>query len=103
MSRSMLAWSIVIALALPVGAPTHAFAATGCPLKKSPDGFVALRKGPSPTAAIVARLTSKDVVVISNDHEQSGAWVYVSKVKGDGGYGPSGWVDGHLIDNDKCS
>lgn len=94
---------VVIALVLCAGAPTQTFATTGCPLKKTPDGFVALRKGPSQTAPIVARLSSKDVVVISSDHEQSGEWVYVSKVKGDGGYGPSGWVNGRLIDNDKSS
>jgi hypothetical protein len=93
---------VVIALVLFAGAPTQAFATTGCPLKKTPDGFVALRTGPSQTAPIVAHLSSKDVVLISNDHEQSGEWVY-AKVKGDGGYGPSGWVNGRLIDNDKCS
>jgi hypothetical protein len=73
------------------------------PLKQTPDGFVALRNGPSPTAPIVSRLGPKDVVLISTEHEPSGEWVYVSRVKGDGTYGPSGWVNGRLIDNDKCS
>jgi hypothetical protein len=97
-------WGIVaIALILLLGAPAPTFATTGCPLKQTPDGFVALRNGPSPTAPIVARLGAKDVVLISTEHEPSGEWVYVSRVKGNGTYGPSGWVNGRLIDNDKCS
>jgi hypothetical protein len=96
-------WIVVIALVLIVGAPMQSFATTGCPLKKTPDGFIALRRGPSQTASLVARLNPDDVVVISSDHDQSGEWVHVSKVKGGGGTGPSGWMNGRFIDNDKCS
>jgi hypothetical protein len=66
-------WSIAIAL---IGAPAETRATTGCPLKKTSDGFVALRKGASQTAPIVALLNSRDMVLISREHERSGEWVY---------------------------
>lgn len=96
-------WSIIfIALAVFIGAPTRALATTQCAVKKTPDGFVALRKGPSQDLPMVARLTAKDVVLISSEREPSGEWIYVSKVVGGGKYGPSGWVNDRLIEKDKC-
>ncbi len=96
-------WSIIfIALAVFIGAPTRALATTQCAVKKTPDGFVALRKGPSQDSPMVARLTAKDVVLISSEREPSGEWIYVSKVVGGGKYGPSGWVNDRLIEKDKC-
>jgi hypothetical protein len=93
---------VFIALVFLMGAPTHSFATTECSVKKTPDGFVALRKEPSQKAPIIARLKPKDVVLISSEHEPSGRWIYVSKVRSNGKYGPSGWVNLRLIDDDMC-
>jgi hypothetical protein len=98
MPRSIL----FIALVFLMVAPTHTFATTECSVKKTADGFVALHKAPSQKAPIIARLKPKDVVLISSEHEPSGRWIYVSKVGSNGKYGPSGWVNGRLIDDDKC-
>jgi hypothetical protein len=95
-------WIISVALILVMGASTDALATTQCAVKKTADGFVALRKRPSQDSPIVARLTAKDVVSISSEHEPSGEWIYVSKVVGGGKYGPSGWVNDRLIEKDKC-
>jgi hypothetical protein len=96
-------WSILfIALVFLMGAPTHTFATTECLVKKTRVGFVALHKKPSRKAHVIAHLKPKDVVLISSKSWPSGRWLYVSKVGRNGKYGPSGWVNGRLIEEDKC-
>ncbi len=94
--------TVYIPLVLLLLAPTDTFATTQCSVKKTSDGFVALRKGASATAPLILRLRTTDVILISSEREPSGKWLYVSVVKHGGGFGPSGWLNGRLIDNDKC-
>lgn len=104
LSISML---IVLALAGGVLTPSAPASATAfCNLKKTKDGFVALRAGPSADAKLLARMTVKDEVMI--DEGQQGKWVEVTWWRGDdrlskkhGGRGMHGWVNGDLL-GDLC-
>ena len=95
----------LIALALAVAAltsSTPASATAFCDLKKTKDGFVALRAGPSADARLLAKMTVRDEVRI--EQGQQGKWVEVTWWRGDdrlsrkhGGRGLLGWVNGDLL------
>ncbi len=62
-------------------APAPASASLFCPLKKTSDGFVALRAGPSPAARLVARMRPSDEVGLGEARQ--GKWVEVTWWRGD--------------------
>jgi hypothetical protein len=77
-----------------------------CNLKETKDGFVALRAGPGAETRLLARMTSRDEVMIGQG--QQGKWVEVTWWRGDerlsgkhGGRGLRGWVNGGLL-GDLC-
>lgn len=80
--------------------------ATGfCTIKKTQDGFVALRAGPSADSRLVARMTSKDEVMLGES--QRGSWIEVTWWRGldrhNKGFDASsgkGWVHKKLIDEE---
>jgi hypothetical protein len=91
---------------------TPASATLFCDIKKTPDGFVALRAQPNRTARLVARMKVGDEVLISGAIEPRNGWVHVTWWKGGrfkvehpgGGYDKSdgeGWVYSNLVE-DEC-
>ncbi|WP_457797266.1 hypothetical protein [Methylocystis sp. S23] len=79
-----------------------ASATSFCNLKKTKDGFVALRAGPSPDAKLLAKMTTRDEVMVGEG--QDGKWVEVTWWRGDdrlskkyGGQGRRGWMNGALL------
>lgn len=77
-----------------------------CHLRRTEDGFVALRAAPSPDAKILARMKPQDEVMIGLG--EKGKWIEVTWWRGDdrltkryGGKGLRGWTHGALID-DMC-
>ncbi|MCZ8181895.1 MAG: SH3 domain-containing protein [Beijerinckiaceae bacterium] len=90
---------VVIAGAMPAGA-------TGfCHLRKTADGFVALRAEPSPAAKMVGRMRPSDEVLIGEG--EKGQWVEVTWWRGterlDKGFekhAGKGWVNRRLIADD---
>lgn len=93
---------LVIAFALLLTAAAPASATTFCGIAPTPDGFVALRAGPSPAARLLQRMRVGDEVMIGQ--EKSGPWVAVTWWRGDTrltrGFktGRKGWVNGALLD-----
>lgn len=57
-----------------------ALATSYCPVLKSADGFVSLRKGPGTQHAIVARMQEDDEVQLLDD--QKGVWLNVRHWRG---------------------
>ncbi|MGE0563108.1 MAG: SH3 domain-containing protein [Pseudolabrys sp.] len=64
----------VFLLLLTLDVPSPAAATAFCPILKSPDGFVALRKGPGTTFPIVARMKEDDDV---QAFEKKGPWIRI--------------------------
>lgn len=95
-----------IALAL-LATATEAGATTYCNIKRTKDGFVALRAGPSASSRLVARMRAGDEIQAHS--ESQGKWIKATWYKGGrfkgGGptYDPpngSGWVHSSLIEED---
>lgn len=86
------------------GATTTPASATGfCPLKRTSDGFVALRTGPSATAPLVGRMRSSDEVLIGLRNK--GNWVEVTWWRGQDRHNKGyhhvagrGWANARLIE-----
>ena len=72
--------AILPALALLAAASTMAEARYACAVKQTPDGFVALREGPSTRHRIVARMKPHELVGImhpeTEDLKRSGDWLW---------------------------
>jgi hypothetical protein len=87
---------------------TPAAATEFCDVRKTPDGFVALRTSPNPKAKLVARMKAGDEVLGDSTVDSVKGWIYVTWWKGGrfktgkpNGYDdPSGkgWVYGKFID-----
>ncbi|WP_448950764.1 hypothetical protein [Labrys neptuniae] len=76
-----------------------------CNLRKTPDGFVALRAGPGPRHRLIARMKPEDLVQYGEGRE--GKWVEVTWWRGDSGLerdgfskGIHGWAFAPLIAED---
>lgn len=91
--------ALIGALAAP-HAPARA--TSFCDIRKTKDGFVALRAGPGPDARMLAKMTSRDEVMLGE--ARVGDWVEVTWWRGDdrlskrhGGHGLQGWMNGALL------
>jgi hypothetical protein len=105
--------ALLVLAALCVGglasSPVHA--TTFCDVRKTSDGFVALRAGPYAKAPLIGRMRSGDEVLVRDDVASRGGWMFVTwwkggrfKVKREAGYDPpdrDGWVRETLI-ADEC-
>jgi len=88
-----------------------AFATEFCNIKKTRDGFVALRASPSPAGKLTAKMRPGDEVLFDDSVQSRGDWGYVSWWKGsrfkkDGSYAfakptARGWMNKKLI-TDEC-
>ena len=83
-----------------------AFATEFCDIKKTRDGFVALRAAPSPSGKLVGKMRVGDEVLYEVTVASKGDWSYVTWWKGSrfrkGGYEfgkptARGWVNSKLI------
>jgi hypothetical protein len=79
-----------------------ALATAFCQLKETRDGFVALRRGPSPSTTIVGRMKAEDEVLLGEGRK--GEWIQVTWWRGDDrlakGYDKiagRGWVHRKLV------
>jgi hypothetical protein len=72
--------AIIPALTLLVAATATAEARYACAVKRTPDGFVALREGPSASHKMVARMRPQEMVHImhpeTEDVKRSGDWLW---------------------------
>jgi len=91
-----------------VSAPA-ASATEFCNVKRTADGFVALRAAPDPRAALVGRMTHADEVLGDPTVESRNGWMFVTWWKGGrfrpGGYEfdkptGKGWVNSRLIEEE---
>lgn len=105
--------ALVPALALLAAASGASEARYACAVKRTADGFVALREGPSTRHPIVARMKPRELVNImhpeTEDLKRSGDWLWArwypgtvrtadSIPKGDESKAREGWVRDRLID-----
>ena len=91
--------------------PAASHASIFCDVRKTGDGFLALRAAPDPKARLIARMHAGDEVLVRDDVAARGGWVFVTwwkggrfKVKRDSGYDPSdadGWMRETLL-ADEC-
>jgi hypothetical protein len=93
----------VLAVAALLALPAPASATAFCNLKKTKDGFVALRAGPDAHTRQLARMTSRDEVMLGEG--QQGEWIEVTWWRGDdrlsrkyGGRGLIGWMNRAFLD-----
>ena len=103
--RSVCFKTLAGALAVFAGvalAPELASATGFCPLKRTRDGFVALRAHPSPNARLIGRMKREDEILTGL--REMGRWVEVTWWRGkdrvDKGYrhiAGNDWVNGKLI------
>lgn len=91
-----------------VAAPA-ASATEFCNVKRTADGFVALREAPDPKARLVGRMTHGDEVLGDPTVESRNGWMFVTWWKGgrfrSGGYEfdkptGKGWVNSRLIEEE---
>jgi hypothetical protein len=91
-------------------ASSAACATEFCNVKRTADGFVALRAAPDADAKVVGRMTHRDEVLEDPTIESRNGWIYVTWWKGGrfrpGGYEfdkptAKGWVNRRLIE-DEC-
>lgn len=85
--------------------PREAAATAFCNVKKTADGFVALRAGPAPSARMVGRMKAGDEVMLGQG--KKGDWVEVTWYRGDDRHSKgfhaksgAGWVNRKLIDEE---
>jgi hypothetical protein len=105
--------AIAGALTLLAFAVTAAEANYACAIKRTADGFVALRSGPSARHAMLARMRPQELVGLlhpgKDDIVRSGNWLFVRwypgtrrtpdhAPDGDESTARSGWVNNDLID-----
>ncbi len=105
--------ALLPALILLAAATGAAEAHYACAVKRTPDGFVALREGPGVSHRMVARMRPQELVGImhpdTQDIKQEGDWVWgewfpgtrrsaFHVPKGDEKTAKRGWVNYRLID-----
>jgi hypothetical protein len=71
--RALICCTLIAAAACGITSP--AAATSFCPVRKTADGFVALRAGPGPGFALVVRMQADDEVQLLEG--QRGSWVEV--------------------------
>lgn len=80
-----------------------------CNVKRTADGFVALREAPDPQSGLVGRMTHGDEVLGDPTVESRNGWIFVTWWKGGrfrpGGYEfdkptGKGWVNSRLIEEE---
>jgi len=104
---------ITAPLLLLLTATSVAEARYNCAVKSTPDGFVALREGPSTRHAMIARMRAQEMALLLHpDREEivrSGDWLYVrwhpgthrtafTMPAGNDATARSGWVRDRLLD-----
>lgn len=105
--------ALIVAL-FAIGASTPSEARYHCAVMRTPDGFVALRQGPSAQHPVVAKMKPQESVGLLhppdyNDIVRKGDWLFVSWTPGtrrtashmpkiDESKSRSGWVRDKLID-----
>ncbi|QGM98605.1 hypothetical protein [Methylocystis parvus] len=101
--------AVILPLFAATGARTEIFSA--CSVQSTPDGFVALRDGPSPTAKLLAKMHPGEIVVVdvkNNAYIRSAGWLRVSHFPGEATPNPGdpdfdkvkrGWAKDKLIDD----
>lgn len=102
---ALLAATLSAGLFVASTAPARATAF--CDVRKTADGFVALRAAPDPQARLIARMRVGDELMVRDDVAARAGWMFVTwwkggrfKVKRETGYDPSdanGWVHAKLI------
>ena len=105
---STLSFAAVIGVALCNPGPARA--TEFCSIRKTPDGFIALREQPNAKGKLVARMKPGDEVMINNIVDEKNGWVRVYWWKGGRFHGDiikgiesadgQGWVNGKLIGDD---
>jgi hypothetical protein len=105
--------AIIPALAILAGVHATAEARYACTAKRTPDGFVALREGPSARNKLIARMKRPELIQLLHPDKdevvRSGDWLFVRWYAGtrrtadhiptvDATKGRPGWVHGDLID-----
>ena len=117
MSRSLSVKHIAV-LSLGAGLIAGALFATGsaratefCGIRKTPDGFIALRAEATAKGKLVARMKPGDEVMLNNIVEEKNGWTRVYWWKGGRFHGQTvkgiesadgqGWVNGKLL-GDEC-
>ncbi len=108
----MMLRTVISALAMIAAAATPAEARYACAVKRTSDGFVALREGPSPRHTLIAQMRYQELVTLLHpDKEEivrSGDWLFVRWYPGtrrteahiptvDEAKGRAGWVHDRLI------
>jgi hypothetical protein len=88
-----------------------ALATEFCPIKKTPDGFIALRQQPNAKGKLVARMKPGDEVMLNNTVADKNGWTRVYWWKGGRFHGQTvkgiesadgqGWVNSKLL-GDEC-
>ena len=104
---------VTAAFLLAVAVPTASEARYACAVVRTADGFVALRKGPSPREPVIARMKAQELVgLLHPDRDEivrSGDWLFVRWYPGtrrtpthipemDESKALAGWVRDKLID-----
>lgn len=99
--RTLIPSLLAAALLLPVTGG-EAAASSFCEVRRTADGFVALREGPSAEARMLVRMRADDEVMLTEVRQ--GDWVRVLHWPGqtrlsDGGFarGRPGWVNRRLL------
>jgi hypothetical protein len=102
---ALLLAAVVVGAWLAPASPARA--TTFCDIRKTSDGFVALRAGPDAKAPLIARMRVGDEVQVRDDIASRGGFMFVTwwkggrfKVKRAAGYDPpdrDGWVREILI------
>ena len=83
--RRLLAFvfaSVLISLSCSLPARAQALS-LACELEETPDGFVALRSGPSPKAALILRMKPTDTIYLvmkGRTREERGGWLRIAHV-----------------------
>ncbi len=96
--------------ALMAFAAAEANATIFCELKRTRDGFIAMRAGPSPTARMIGRMRPGDHLQVMS--EEKGSWTRASWWKksaypngvlvGRDKPSATGWMNAKLIEPDSC-
>lgn len=112
MDRTIFTVALAAAL-VAVAAPIPAQARYACAVKKTSDGFVSLRQGPSARAPAIAKMKPQELVGLlhpeTDDVVKKGDWFFVRWYPGtrrtsdhipdmDENKARSGWVHDRLID-----
>ncbi len=99
--------AFAIALITMLSLSQNAHATSFCEIKKTKDGYVALRAAPDQNAPLKGRMTSSDEIMLLSG--KKGDWQHVRWWKGDDrhikgfdAFSGEGWMNGKLIEADSC-